>query len=57
MDQLLYAGGLFGLGFATVVFLVSLGTYRSVAGRFLKTAGPFFLFPAGGSLALDTAVA
>ncbi len=52
IDEWLYACSLFGVVFVTVVFLVSLATYRSVTGRFLRRAGPLFLFPALGFLAL-----
>ena len=50
IDTWLYAASLFGLAFVIVVFLVSLTTYRTVALRFLRQAGPFFLFPALGFL-------
>ncbi len=49
-DPWLYAASLFGLGFVTVAFLVTLTTYRSVVLRFLRQAGSLFLFPALGFL-------
>lgn len=55
-DGWIYGSSLLGLGFVTVVFLVSLATYRSVILRFLRQAGPLFLFPALGFLALVSGI-
>ena len=55
-DLWLYATSLFGLGFVTVAFLVSVATYRSVLLRFLRQAGPLFLFPSLGFLAMVSGI-
>ena len=55
-DPWLYATSLFGLGFVAVAFLVSLATYRSVVLRFLRQAGPLFLLPFLGFLAMASGI-
>lgn len=56
VDDWLYATSLLGTGLVSVVFLISLATYRKVPGRFLRQAGPLFLFPVLGFLSIASGV-
>ncbi|MCL4308052.1 MAG: hypothetical protein M1126_01625 [Candidatus Thermoplasmatota archaeon] len=56
VDEWLYATSLLGTGLVSVVFLISLGTYRKVLARFLRQAGPLFLLPALGFLSIASGV-